>query len=125
LFCSRTGYVDVYIEMDMITKKVWMLRKQDANETDATFLFGLDCKVEVKIPEPFEIESLDGKRWNITREVPSIKIETTCEKQEMMLKLKYGEELVLIQVVHTPSITRTVIPGHENSNMASHSRPTT
>ena len=109
----------------MITKKVWMLRKQDANETDATFLFGLDCKVEVKIPEPFEIESLDGKRWNITREVPSIKIETTCEKQEMMLKLKYGEELVLIQVVHTPSITRTVIPGHENSNMASHSRPTT
>ena len=109
----------------MITKKVWMLRKQDANETDATFLFGLDCKVEVKIPEPFEIESLDGKRWNITREVPSIKIETTCEKQEMMLKLKYGEELVLIQVVHTPSHTRTVIPGYENINMVSHSRPTT
>jgi hypothetical protein len=104
----------------MITKKVWVLRKPDASEIDAKFLFGLDCKVEVKIPEPFEVESLDGKRWNIAREVPYIKIETTCEKQETMLKLKYGEELVLIQVVHTPSLTRTVIPGYENINMASH-----
>jgi hypothetical protein len=108
----------------MITKKVWMLRKPDATEIDATFLFGLDCKVEVKIPEPFEVESIDGKRWNITREVPSIKIETTCEKQEMMLKLKYGEELVQIQVVHTPSITRTSFPDYENLHMASHSRST-
>ncbi len=109
----------------MITKKIWILQKPNATEIDATFLYGLGCAIKVNIPEPFEIDSMDGKRWKITRELPTIKIETTCEKQEMMLKLKYGEELVLIQVVHTPSLTRTVIPGYENINMVSHSRSST
>jgi hypothetical protein len=104
----------------MITKKVWMLRKLDANNSDSKFLFGLGCKIEIKIPELLEIETIDGKGWRISQDPPYIKIETTCEKQEMMLKLKYGEELILIQVVHTPSLTRTVIPGYEDFNMAPH-----
>jgi hypothetical protein len=106
----------------MIIKKVWLLQKPNATDIDATFLFGLGCEVEVKIPEPLHFETVNGTRVQYLAELPTIKITTTCEKQEMMLKLKYGEELVLIQVVHTPSLTRTVIPGYENINMAPYSR---
>jgi hypothetical protein len=95
----------------MITKKIWILRKSNTTEIDATFLFGLDCNVEVVLPEPFEIESMDGKKWKYTASTPHIKIETTCEKQESMLKLKYGDELVLTQVCHDILPTRTYFPG--------------
>ena len=108
--------------MGLIIKKVWLLQKPNATDIDSTFLFGLGCKVEVKIPEPLHFETVNGTRVQYLAELPTIKITTTCEKQEMMLKLKYGEELVQIQVVHTPSITRTSFPDYENLHMASHSR---
>ncbi len=94
----------------MITKKIWILRKPDATHIDATFLIGLDCYVEVVLPDPIEVVSSDGKRWKYTQENPHIKIETTCEKQESMLKLKYGDELVLTQVCHDILPTRTYFP---------------
>jgi hypothetical protein len=108
----------------MITKKLWILQKLDATRADATFLFGLGCTVEVVIPDPIEFTAATGTRWQYT-DHPHIKIETTCEKQEMMLKLKYGNELRLIQVYHTTPDTHTFFPGYENINMVSHSRSTT
>lgn len=95
----------------MITRKIWALYKPDANEVDSIFLFGLGCKIEVVLPEPFDIESIDGKRWKYTASNPHIKIETTCEKQESMLQLKYGDSLVLMQVYHDILPTRTYFPG--------------
>ena len=95
----------------MKTKKIWALHKPDANEIDSVFLFGLGCTVEVILPEPYEIESMDGKRWKYTAQNPYIKIETTCEKQESMLQLKYGDRLVLMQVYHDILPTRTRFPG--------------
>lgn len=108
----------------MITKKLWILEHPDANQSDATFLFGLGCKVEIVLPEPVEFTASTGSLWRYTLETPHIKIETTCEKQEMMLKLKYGDELRLMQTYHTTPNTRTFFPDYENINMASHSRST-
>ncbi len=94
----------------MITRKMWALYKPDADKTDSIFLFGLDCKVEVVLPEPFDIESMDGKRWKYAASNPCIRIETTCEKQESMLQLKYGDKLVLMRVYHDILPTRTRFP---------------
>jgi hypothetical protein len=110
----------------MITKKLWTLSKPDATQSDSTFLFGLGCSIEVVVPEPIEFIAPTGSRWKFTYtpENPYIKIETTCEKQEMMLKLKYGDELRLQQVYHTTPETITSFPDYEDFNMASHSRST-
>ena len=109
----------------MITRKLWTLSKPDATHTDATFLFGLGCSIEVVIPEPIEFTAPTGTHWRYIPENPYIKIETTCEKQEMMLKLKYGDELRLQQVYRTTPDTLTSFPDYEDFYMASHSRSTT
>jgi hypothetical protein len=82
----------------MTTIKIWILDKPDADQIDATFLFGLSCKVEVKIPEPLHIETMNGTRVQYLAERPTVEITTTCEKQESMLKLKYSNNLYLLKV---------------------------
>ena len=101
--------------MDMITQKLWTLSKPDATRIDATFLFGLGCEVEVVMPEWQDFETSNGTRWRYQNENPYIKIITTCEKQEMMLKLKYGDKLLL-------SETTTSFPEYEDFHMAPYSR---
>lgn len=95
----------------MIIRKTWRLYKPDATQIDARFIVGLGCAVEIITPEPIELIATDGSRWKVAKNSPQIEITTTCEKQEMMLKLKYGEELLLYQVFHTTPNTRTHIPG--------------
>jgi len=102
--------------MDMITQKLWTLSKPDATQIDATFLFGLGCEVEVVMPEWQDFETSNGTRWRYQNENPYIKIITTCEKQEMMLKLKYGDKLLLSATTKSFS--------NEDFNMASHFGPT-
>jgi hypothetical protein len=85
----------------MITKTIWTLIKPDADDTDAVFLTGLDCKIELHIPEPMEFSTLNGTQVRYTVESPTIEITTTCEKQVSMLKLKYGDALHLKSTFHT------------------------
>ena len=98
----------------MNTQKLWTLSKPDATEIDATFLFGLGCDVEVVMPKWHDFETPNGTRWRYQNENPYIKITTTCEKQEMMLYLKYGDKLVLEQT--TTSLS------NEDFHMAPYSR---
>ena len=97
----------------MTTIKTWILNKQDANQIDATFLFGLGCKVEVRIPKPVYFETSNGTRVQYCAEHPTVEITTTCEKQESMLKLKYSNNLHLFRVEY------------ENFDMVSQRRSTT
>jgi hypothetical protein len=82
----------------MTTIKIWILDKPDADQIDATFLFGLGCKVEVRIPEPVYFETMNGTRVQYLAEHTTVEITTTCEKQESMLKLKYSNNLHLFRV---------------------------
>jgi hypothetical protein len=110
----------------MITKKLWILNKRDTTQADAVFLFGLGCDVEVKVPEPAYFDTVNGTRVQYCAEWPTIKITTTCKKQESMLYLKYGDQLVLQQVYH--SVPRTTTPHpkfYETCNLVPHSRQAT
>jgi hypothetical protein len=80
----------------MTHKKIWTLYKPDA-----TFIIGLGCEVEVFISKSFDFETVNGTRWHVQHEDPYIEITTTCEKQESMLYLKYGEEISLKRIIHT------------------------
>ena len=101
----------------MTHKKIWELYKPDANYSDATYIMGLGCEVEVIMPKPVEFETSAGTRWYVQNELPHIEITTTCEKQESMLYLKYGDELRLKHIIH-----RKLEPSCENFNLAPHRR---
>jgi len=93
-----------------MTKKVWILHKPDADYTDATYIMGLGCEVELIMPKWEEFTTMYGKPARYLAENPHIEIVTTCEKQESMLYLKYSSNLHLRFVYD------------ENIDLASHSR---
>ncbi len=95
----------------MITRKIWALHRPDATVIDATFIIGLECHVEVVVPEPQVITATDGSQWHVAAGSPFIRITTTCDKQESMLKLKYGDDLRILQIFHTRPEETTPIPG--------------
>jgi hypothetical protein len=93
-----------------MTKKVWELHMPGADSTDATYIMGLGCEVEVIMPKWYEFTSVNGIRSQYLAENPHIEIVTTCEKQESMLYLKYSNNLHLRFVYD------------ENIDLAPHSR---
>lgn len=100
----------------MTHKKIWTLHKPDATRIDAIYIIGLGCEVEVILPEQIEFTAVTGSRWHVQNEKPYIKITTTCEKQESMLYLKYGDELRLETIIH-----RKLKPSYADINLVSHS----
>ena len=100
----------------MTHKKIWKLFKPDATRIDATFIIGLGCEVEVVMPEWLEFTSPAGTQCRYLAENPHIEITTTCEKQESMLQLKYGDDLQLKTIIH-----RKLEPLYADINMVSHS----
>ena len=101
----------------MTHKKIWTLYKPKADYVDATYIMGLGCEAEVIMPEWQEFITSNGTQCRYINENPYIEITTTCEKQESMLYLKYGDELSLKMVIH-----RKFEPQYANINMAPHSR---
>ena len=100
----------------MIVKKIWVLDKPNATHVDATYIMSLGCEVEVIVPTPLEFTSPVGTQWHYMPENPRIEIITTCEKQESMLYLKYGDALHLKSKIHTK-----ISPYYEDFDMVSHS----
>ena len=84
----------------MTHKKIWTLYKPKADYADATYITGLGCGVEVIMPEWQAFTTPGGTQGRYLAEDPYIEIITTCEKQETMLYLKYGDELRLKEIIH-------------------------
>jgi hypothetical protein len=102
----------------MTHKKIWTLYKPDATREDALYIIGLGCAVEVILPDPTDFISPNGTRWHVQNEYPYLEITTTCEKQESMLYLKYGDELRLKTIIH-----RKLESSYADIDLVSHSRP--
>jgi hypothetical protein len=82
----------------MQTVKTWVLAKSWLDDGDVIWIKGLgvDLRAEaltdkVYLQGQVITEYVKGYRHELT---------TTCSKQETMLKLKYGEDLVLITVMN-------------------------
>ena len=70
--------------------KIWRLNKEPFTKTDYIWIKELGCDLTVHNPEPETITLASG-----TRQYYGIEIQTTCDKQQSMLQLKYGDSLSL------------------------------
>lgn len=101
----------------MQSYKVWALAIGKIEDTDIIWLRGLG--VDVKC------EALTNRVYSsgqiVSRVITGHQIDviTTCEKQETMLKLKYGDDLILKSVINSISVP------YEDFNMVSHRREAT
>lgn len=86
----------------MDTYRVWALCRNQITDNDARWLKGLG--VEVKC-EPLA-NQVYSAGFAVYEYVTGYKIDviTTCDKQETMLKLKYGDDLVLISDIESISV---------------------
>ena len=94
----------------MIVKKQWKLFKKDLTEYDVKFVVGLGCPIRIDDQEPIELIGPNGNRYQYRGTTSITYIISTNTKQEAMLKLKFGDDLKLQQVVHTTPDTRTPFP---------------
>jgi hypothetical protein len=73
-------------------KKTWKIYSELLHCNDVDFIKALDCGIIIINPRTYTLP-------HINREVVIasgiILIETTCEKQELLLKLKFGDNLIL------------------------------
>lgn len=74
--------------------KIWHLYKEPFIKTDYIWIKGLGCDLTVHNPEPENITLASGTR-QFYKAAPWIEVETTSEKQQSMLQLKYGDLLYL------------------------------
>ena len=74
--------------------KTWHLYIEPFTKVDYIWITGLGCVLTIKNPEPEEVTLPSGTR-RYFKAAPWIEVETTCEKQQSMLQLKYGESLYL------------------------------
>ena len=86
--------------MDMTV--VWGLEQDKFDEGDASWCKGLG--VETEVDHLYGDVYLSGKHSHRVFRGLRIRLISTCEKQETMLKLKYGHRLIELQ--RTQSISR-------------------
>jgi hypothetical protein len=86
----------VHVEVAMMFRelKIWHLHKEPFTKTDYIWITGLDCTFTMHNPEPETITLASGTRQYYAA-APWIEIQTTCDKQQSMLQLKYGNSLSL------------------------------
>jgi hypothetical protein len=82
----------------MQTVKTWALAKSWLDDADILWIKGLDVDVKsevltdkVYLQGQVITEYVTGNKYELT---------TTCDKQETMLKLKYGDDLILTKVMN-------------------------
>lgn len=81
-------------------KKSWALYLDLYTDLDQIYINGLNCEIEIVPPLYDTISVSYGKGLQILRQPGSIKITTINEQQESMLKLKYGDKLVLMTKIN-------------------------
>lgn len=81
--------------------KIWVL--DNPSVEDIIWARGLDCSIRYddEITENLSTYSLTVR---VVIHPPRLTITSTCEKQESMLKLKYGDSLRLMQVYNEHGI---------------------
>ena len=74
--------------------KTWRLSTGEIDKNDVAFLVGLGIRVHVDRPT-HKFETLNGRTHTIAG-TAKIQFITTTEKQDTMLLLKYGNDIVLV-----------------------------
>lgn len=82
----------------MKTVKTWSLLQRSLDEVDYAWISSNSDDIKIEYDTHYQL-SADGSDWiNPTQVLAEILITTSCEKQESMLHLKYGDRLKLYRV---------------------------
>jgi hypothetical protein len=85
----------------MVAKKYWQLTLTELSQSDYIFITGLGCELKVCSEDVLEISL--SNRVHYFKYPPHVRVITTCEKQESMLKLKYGDSIFRLQPLRSKS----------------------
>lgn len=77
--------------------KTWRLNVQPFEENDYKWITSIGCKLDIEPAKTEEITLPSGTRSRFVSEGPKITVETTCEKQQIMLQLRYGNSMWLYE----------------------------
>ena len=81
----------------------WTLNKTTFSEADYLWCKGLKVGLRAPAPEIMSIDTAYGsRRVDMYTEIPRVLITTNTREQEAMLKLKYGDSLILMQEEISP-----------------------
>lgn len=81
----------------MIVTKLWNLCKRSLSDYDIEQLRLLNCAVEIVSEERRELHVKGTVVISYCISPGYLKITTTCEKQEIVLKLLFGDQLYLVE----------------------------
>ena len=96
--------------MTGITKKEWVLVKPDVfNGRDWVYFKGLGVEFTIAGSEPAEFV-LGEHTYRYVKTTPQVEFVTTTLEQEDMLKLRYGDQMVLMRVFHEIANNPLYIP---------------
>ena len=84
--------------------KRWILTARPLDESDVTWIKGLGCDFSMQAKEPLKV--MYGNQVHTFSNLRSnqIQVITTTDKQETMLKLKYGNEITLGSVIYVDEL---------------------
>jgi len=76
--------------------KYWEISANNISIDDFDFLLKLNCDVEIIDAERKNFSTPSGRTYVVITSPQKIMIKTTCEKQEIVLLLKYDSKLIFI-----------------------------
>jgi hypothetical protein len=85
------------IVANLITSKKWELLIHTLSEEDVLYIQKLGATVEITEPETIKFGTIISVAHVITS--AKIFIHTNCEQQELVLKLKYQDQLFLLSPI--------------------------
>lgn len=80
-----------------ITYKVWTIDASEVTTNNVKFLTSQNITARIVQEDP-RVFDVGGQQYRYTGLAGRVEFETTCEDQEIMLKLLYGNRLSLLTV---------------------------
>lgn len=82
-----------------ITYKVWTVDHESVTQNNLTTIISKKIQAKLIQDDPRVIDQ-NGQHYRYSGLLGRVEFETTCEEQELMLKLLYGNKLKLMMVNH-------------------------
>ncbi len=80
-----------------ITYKVWTLSAERVTQNNLTSIVSKGIEATIVSGDP-QVVDWSGNKYRYSSGIGRVEFQTTCEEQELVLKLLYGTDLMLLMV---------------------------
>lgn len=82
---------------EFITYKIWTLSAERVTQNNLTALISKGVEARL-VPDDPKVIDWSGKQYRYSGGTGRVEFQTSCEEQELVLKLMYGADLMLLMV---------------------------